>query len=197
MQKLTHNITHPGECIQDPRPGQLCGQEHLPHHEEEHPSLSQQHGPKHHRLLDKPQEHGQPPHHAQQNVAAHTPSPDQYTLSENKPHLVIPKTAPPEHGQHTLPIMQAEQEQIKITPKQIPAAHPPSTKSRPANQSSDESVTAKGGRQPAPPPCTYPKARPANQSPAQTLPAEGGRDPALPRSPPARPTTASKTRRNN
>ena len=64
MHKLIHNIIHPGDC----------------------PSLSQQHGPKHHRLLDKLQEHGQHPHHAQQNVAAPTPSPDQYKLSENKPN---------------------------------------------------------------------------------------------------------------
>ena len=93
--------------------------------------------------------------------------------------------------------MQAEQEQKKLTPKQIPAAHPPSTKSRPANQSSEESVTAKGGRQPAPPPCTSPKTRPSNQSQAKTLPAEGGCDPALPRSPPARPTNDSTHPRPN
>ena len=174
MHILIHNIIHPGDC----------------------PSLSQQHGPKHHHLLDKPQEHGQHPHHAQQNVAAPTPSPDQYKLSENKPHLVIPVTAPPEHGPRP-PIMQAEQEQKKLTPKQIPAAHPPYTKSRPANQSSEESVTANGGRQPAPPPCTSPKSRPSNQSPAKTLPAGGGSVPALPRNPPARPTNDSTHPRQN
>ena len=156
MQKLTHNIPHPGECIQDPRPGQLCGQEHLPHHEEDHPSLSQQHGLNHHCPLDKPREHDQPPHHAQQNVTAHKPC-----------------------------------------PVQVPTANPPSTKSRPANQSSDESLTAEGGCQPAQQPCLPPKVRPANQSPARTLPAGGGSDPALPRSPPARPTNGSRLRISN
>ena len=67
--------------------------------------------------------------------------------------------------------MQAEQEQKKLPPKQIPAAHPTPTKSRPANQSSAASVTAGGGRQPAQPTFTSPKTRPPNQSQAETLPA--------------------------
>ena len=97
MHKLIPNIIHPGVCKQDPRPEQLCGQEHQPNHEEDHLSLSQEQGPKHQHPLDKPEEHGQHPHQAQQNVAAPTPSPDQPKLTENKPNLPKPETASPEH----------------------------------------------------------------------------------------------------